>query len=54
MKVCAPICSATVVPLVAMEPEAGAGMLFLRLSQAVCSVELPLPPHHRMARFSTM
>ena len=48
MKICAPICSATVVPLVAMEPEAGAAMPFLRLSQAVCSVELPLPPHHRI------
>ena len=33
--------------------EAGAGMPFFRLSQAVCSVELPLPPHHRMVRCST-
>ena len=35
-----------------IEPEAGAEMPRLRLSQAVCSVELPLPPHQRMDRCS--
>ena len=54
MKICAPICSATVLPLVAIEPLAGASTPRLKLSQAVCSVELPLPPHQRIERFSTM
>ena len=54
MKICAPICSATVDPLVSIEPEAGAATPRLRFSQAVCSVELPLPPHHRIERSSTM
>ena len=48
MKICAPICSATVSPLTAIEPLAGASIPRFRLSQAVCSVELPLPPHHRI------
>jgi len=54
MKICAPICSATVWPLTAIEPLAGASTPRRKLSQAVCSVDLPWPPHHRMARFSTM
>lgn len=50
----APICSATACPLVAIEPECEAGTPRLRFSHAVCSVDLPLPPHHGMERCSTI
>ena len=36
------------------KPLAGASTPRRKLSQAVCSVDLPWPPHHRIARFSTM
>jgi len=48
MKICPPICSATVVPLVAMAPESGAGIPAFRFLYAVCSVETPKPPHQYM------
>ena len=52
MKICAPICSATTLPFMAMEPLSGAGTPDARRMNAVCSVELPRPPHQRMVRFS--
>ena len=54
MKIWAPICSASAIPFVAMAPLAGAGMPRLSRSHAVCSVELPLPPHHKVERCPTM
>ena len=54
MKICAPICSATACAVGGDRARGGAATPFLRFSQAVCSVELPLPPHHRIERSSTM
>ena len=51
MKIWAPICSATTLPFSAMEPLAGASMPEDGRMYAVCSVELPNPPHHRIVRF---
>ena len=45
MKICAPIYPATVGPLSWMESDLGEGIRYRRRSQAVCSVELPSPPH---------
>ena len=54
MKICAPICSATTWPFVAIAPLAGAATPRLSRMNAVCSVELPMPPHHRIVRRSMM
>ena len=50
MKICAPICSATTLPFSAALPLRGASMPAFKRRYAVCSVELPRPPHHRMVR----
>ena len=54
MKNCAPICSATTRPLRAIDPLSGAGTPRFRRRNAVCSVELPTPLHHRIVRPSMM
>ena len=48
IKICPPICSATVVPFWAIEPDRGAGTPARRFRYAVCSVETPKPPHQYM------
>ena len=54
MKICAPICSAIALPFSAIEPLAGAACPWCKRSQAVCSVERLMPPHHRMVLSSMM
>ena len=53
-KICAPTCSATTVPLRAIEPLSGGRMPDFIRRYAVCSVELPSPPHQSTDFSSTM
>ena len=52
MKICEPICSEITLPFVSRLPLFGARIPLFKRWYAVCSVELPTPPHQKMVRRS--